>query len=66
MAGWVRGLPVVDVVFDALPRPAADDPRHPLRAVADLTPADIALAVKGAAEGLERVLTVRPSRSPAT
>ena len=61
VAGWVRGMHVLEVIIDALPRPTDTDHRHPLRVISELSPSDIALVVKGCAEGLERVLNVRPS-----
>jgi hypothetical protein len=62
VGAWVRGLNVGDVLLDALPQPKTEVRRHALRAVAELTENDIALAVHGFAEGVQRLLWVRPSR----
>jgi hypothetical protein len=59
MHGWVRTLPLAEVLLDALPVQAPGDHRHPLRFLAELSPADLAAAVRGCAVGLERLLQVR-------
>ncbi len=52
----MRSLPLAEVLFDALPRPRPGDTRHPLRVIAELSPAELALTARGAAVGLERLL----------
>ncbi len=55
----MRTLPLAELLLDALPVQAASDARHPLRFLAGLSPRDIAVAVRGCAQGLERLLQVR-------
>ncbi len=62
MGAWVRGLDLGDVLLDALPRTEANDKRHPLRAVAELKEDKIKLAVRGFAEGVEKLLQVLSCR----
>jgi hypothetical protein len=56
VGSWARSLPLADVLLDALPRPSIDDPRHPLRAISELSSSDLSVVVRGFAEGLERTL----------